>query len=435
MKQSIYGFRGADVRVFADVKAQIEAHAGVPLKLAMSFRSNPTLIALFNALFQTLLVARTDSEAQGYHVTFDHAMTVNRQDRVETPALRVLLLRKKPPEITTFPKGWRGINADVRRTWEGEEIARQIQDLRHTLIYDRDTKTPRPCAYGDVAILMRSLNHASYYEDALERAGIPYVVTFHSGGHSSSVRNMMRSLQRLLLKPLLERAAQLIGVSQFEADFFSESLDIDRSRFVVVPNGAHLPKLDHAVEPAPYPLIVSSGRLERYKGHHHVIAAFAKLLQRRADARLRIAGTGSYEPELEQLVTELGIQDKVEIKAIPATNRQGMAELLSRASLVVLFSEYEAHPLAVMEALSLKRPVLVADTSGLSELAQRGLVRALPLECGPQALADAMYEQLESPLIASDVKLPTWEDCADSLLDVYQCVLRTRQALSVTLAH
>ncbi|MFN8528578.1 MAG: hypothetical protein U0670_08200 [Anaerolineae bacterium] len=40
-----------------------------------------------------------------------------------------------------------------------------------------------------------------------------------------------------------------------------------------------------------------------------------------------------------------------------------MSRLLARASLVVLFSEYEAHPVAVMEALSLRRPVLVADTS------------------------------------------------------------------------
>jgi hypothetical protein len=73
------------------------------------------------------------------------------------------------------------------------------------------------------------------------------------------------------LKPLLERANQLIGVSQFEADFFAEHLSIDRRRFVVIPNGAHLPKLDSPVAPESYPLIVSSGRLERYKGHQHVI--------------------------------------------------------------------------------------------------------------------------------------------------------------------
>lgn len=266
--------------------------------------------------------------------------------------------------------------------------------------------------------------------------GIPYVVTFHSGGHSSATRNRARSVQRMILKPLLARAAQLIGVSRFEADFFSKSLGIDRQKFVVVPNGAHLPTLDHPVEPEPYPFIVSSGRLERYKGHQHVIEAFPKVLEKRPDARLRIAGTGAYEPELQALVAELGLGDKVEIKAVPATNRQGMAELLSRASLVVLFSEYEAHPLAVMEALSLKRPVLVADTSGLSEIAERGLARAVPLESGSDQLAEAILEQLDNPLVVGDIKLSTWEDCAAQLLDVYQRVLSAHHPnLHVSLAH
>jgi glycosyltransferase involved in cell wall biosynthesis len=97
-----------------------------------------------------------------------------------------------------------------------------------------------------------------------------------------------------------------------------------------------------------------------------------------------------------------------------------MAELLSRASLIVLFSEYEAHPVAVMEALSLKRPVLVANTSGLHELAVRGLVQAVPLDSTPDQLAQAMIQQLDQPLIPENIHLPTWEECAASLLAVYQ---------------
>jgi glycosyltransferase involved in cell wall biosynthesis len=256
------------------------------------------------------------------------------------------------------------------------------------------------------------------------RAGIPYVVTFHSGGHSSSVRKLLRGLQRMLLRPLLVRATQLIGVSEFEADFFAKHLGIPRERFVVIPNGAHLPRLDTPQKQEAYPLIVSSGRLERYKGHQHVIEAFSRVLQRRADARLRIAGSGPYESDLNKIVDSLGMRDYVEIKGIPAANRQGMAELLVRSSLVVLFSEYEAHPVAVMEALSLKRPVLVADTSGMSELAERGLVRAVPASCDPDELAEAMLQQLDHPLIPTDVKLPTWEECSAQLLNVYQHVLQ-----------
>jgi glycosyltransferase involved in cell wall biosynthesis len=256
---------------------------------------------------------------------------------------------------------------------------------------------------------------------------IPFVVTFHSGGHSSQFRNSGRSLQRKLLQPLLAHAAQLIGVSEFEADFFSQTLGFDRGRFVVVPNGAHLPTLSQPVEPAPFPLIVSSGRLERYKGHQHVIAALPRVLEQRADAQLRIAGAGPYEDNLRTLAHDLGVEEHVEIASIPPSNREGMAELFSRASLVTLFSEYEAHPVAVMEALSLKRPVLVADTSGLSELARKGLVCAVPPDASSDDLAAAILQQLDSPLIPTEVALPTWDDCAAQLLAVYQRVARRPQ--------
>ena len=73
-------------------------------------------------------------------------------------------------------------------------------------------------------------------------AKIPFVVSFHSGGHSSQMRTSARGLQRFLLRPLLSRAARLICVSQFEADFFTEHLGIPSDHFVVIPNGSQLPK-------------------------------------------------------------------------------------------------------------------------------------------------------------------------------------------------
>jgi hypothetical protein len=89
----------------------------------------------------------------------------------------------------------------------------------------------------------------------------------------------------------------------------------------------------------------------------------------------------------------------------------------------VLLSEAESHPVAVMEALLLERPVLVADTSGLSELAQRGLARAVPLDCPPAETAQAMLEQLHQPRAPGPMRLPTWDDCAQSLLDLYRSVV------------
>ena len=260
---------------------------------------------------------------------------------------------------------------------------------------------------------------------AAVHSGVPFCLTFHSGGHSSLLRNAVRRPQHALLRPLVSKADRLIGVSRFEADFFSQRMGIPKERFAIVPNGAAMPKASPGVEPDPC-LIVSSGRLERYKGHHRVIEAMPELIRQVPGARLRIVGKGPYEEELHRLVDRLGLRSRVSIESVPGAERQKMANLLARAGLVVLFSEYEAHPVAVMEALSLRRPVLVADTSGLGEIARKGLCRALPLAAGPQELAAAMAEELSARRIVPDLALPDWDACAQTLSEIYRDVLSRR---------
>jgi glycosyltransferase involved in cell wall biosynthesis len=258
------------------------------------------------------------------------------------------------------------------------------------------------------------------------RARIPYVVTFHGGGHSSRLRTALRGAQRVLLRPLLARADRLVAVARFEIPFYSRALGVPTDRFVYIPNGIDLggpapaerPPVDGA-------LIASVGRLERYKGHHRILAALPAILAARPDARLWIAGVGPYESELRRLADRLGVADRVEIRAIPADDRTAMAAELSRAAVVTLLSEYETHPLAAMEAIALGRPTLVADTSGLSELASRGLATAIPLHSSPRRVAAAVLEQLRRPATPpARLEVPTWDDCAADLLTLYRSVIR-----------
>lgn len=260
---------------------------------------------------------------------------------------------------------------------------------------------------------------------AARRARLPYVVTFHTGGHSSRLRNALRGAQWAVNRPLLARAERFIGVSQYEADFFCLHLGLPRERIRVIPNGSDLPQLSEPVAAEPG-LIVSVGRLERYKGHQRVIAALPVVRQTCPEARLLLLGSGPYQAELRALAQRLGVAEAVEIQTIPPKERQRMAQTLARASLVVLLSEAESHPVAVMEALLLGRPALVADTSGLSELAQRGLVRAVPLSASPAETAAAIVDELRDPFVPAALQLPTWSDCAAELQDVYHSVLLER---------
>jgi glycosyltransferase involved in cell wall biosynthesis len=259
---------------------------------------------------------------------------------------------------------------------------------------------------------------------------IPFVLSFHSGGHSSSLRNSIRVVQHAVLSPLIARADRLIAVAEFEAEFFSEKMGLDRGRFVVVPSGASVPPASRSPSKNDNRLVVSVGRLERYKGHHRVIAAFHELLRFIPDARLAIIGSGPYERELHRLVSKLGIKERVTITSFGLDERQGLSDLLGNASLVALLSDYEAHPATVMEALCLRRRVLVSDTSGMRELANKGLCRAIPLNADPSAAAAVMAEEIESKRQVPEFSVPDWDTCTRRLIGIYEEVLSRAEETS-----
>jgi glycosyltransferase involved in cell wall biosynthesis len=252
----------------------------------------------------------------------------------------------------------------------------------------------------------------------------PYVVTFHAGGHSSCLRRSIRGFQWTLLRPLLAGAARLVAITPSEIDRYSSRLDVPRERFVLIPLATDLSGLERngPVVPPSGSVIASVGRLERYKGHHRLIQALPGILERRPDARVWIAGSGPYETKLRRLARKLGVSERVEIRAVAAGDRRKMAHELSKASLVVLLSEFETQPAAALEAIAVGRPVLVLGTNGLSDLADRGLARAIPRDSTSHEIAAAVVDQFERPLVPARIDLPTWDDCARRHVDLYRSV-------------
>jgi glycosyltransferase involved in cell wall biosynthesis len=254
---------------------------------------------------------------------------------------------------------------------------------------------------------------------AAVRAKKQFVVTLHTGGHSLEHRNALRGLQFWLISPLLRRASVLIGVSRHERDLFADLVDAPASQMRMIRNGGSLPQVGEA---APHGVVLMSiGRLERYKGHQRLVEALPEVLVSRPDARVVILGTGPYQAELRDLADRLGVGDRVEITSVPGDDREAMARRVAGASVVVMLSDYEAHPVAVMEALALGRPVLALRNSGLTELADDGLVVGIDEASDSSAVAVAVLSVLAAPSdpTAAD-RLPTWDTCADALLEVYR---------------
>jgi|SRR5271157_793980 len=248
--------------------------------------------------------------------------------------------------------------------------------------------------------------------------GIPYLVTFHTGGHSSRLRNAMRATQWRLAGPLLRSAVSLIAVSRFEAATLARHARLGNKPVIVIRNGGALPS------PRTGTLtvsgrIVSSGRLERYKGHHRVIEALPYIMREIPEAHLLILGSGPYESNLYKLADQLGVSDRVSIKHVALADRQSMATTLTEANVVAALSDYEAHPVAVMEALCVGRPVVGYDMAGIGELIAEGWVRGVPHGAPAATVAQELVKAMSSPSLIDDVQLPSWDFCADQLADVY----------------
>lgn len=259
---------------------------------------------------------------------------------------------------------------------------------------------------------------------AARRSGAPSVLTFHTGGHSSGLREFIRPLQWKLLGPLLRSAAALVAVCEYERRVFARLLGIDESAIRLIRNGSQpLPIDESAPVTAGDPLVLSIGRFEEYKGHHRILRAMPEILRQAPGARLELIGSGPYEQQLRTMAADLAVADRVLIRGFGPDQRGQLGRVVADADVVCLLSEYEAHPVAVMEALGTGTKALLADTSGLTELGEQGLATTIALESSPAEVAAAVLA-LASAQATPPPALPTWDDCAAALLALYRQVAR-----------
>ncbi|HUK89232.1 MAG TPA: UvrD-helicase domain-containing protein, partial [Blastocatellia bacterium] len=169
-KQSIYGFRGADVQVFHEMARTLEGHGGALKPLRENFRSQDPLICCFNHIFREVFAPPpelSDAERQelGYVTHEDSVETRGRLD--DAPSVELL--------IDTGPDGQADFEESAAR--QRERDARQVAARCQSLVsgqVDEDGRPVRRFKYSDIAILFRAMTQASIYETVLRRSGVRY---------------------------------------------------------------------------------------------------------------------------------------------------------------------------------------------------------------------------------------------------------------------
>lgn len=105
--------------------------------------------------------------------------------------------------------------------------------------------------------------------------------------------------------------------------------------------------------------IVTACRLEQQKNIPLMLKAFAKFSEGHHDYKLKICGDGQLKEELQQLVKELSLKDKVEFLGF----REDIYDIMASSMMFVLSSDYEGVSNSMLEALSMGMPVVCTDSS------------------------------------------------------------------------
>ncbi len=158
-KQSIYGFRRADIQVYNRFRAEMLSRSGEGIALIRNFRSRPDLLAAVNGLFGQVLSGREDFSPE-YVPVIPH--------------------REDPG--TGAPATLYALGEEVR---EADFLCGLIQGLAGKVAVGGKGGAPeRTATFRDIAVLYRSDADGqvlSAFRESFGKAGIPFVVPPRKG--------------------------------------------------------------------------------------------------------------------------------------------------------------------------------------------------------------------------------------------------------------
>jgi ATP-dependent helicase/nuclease subunit A len=184
-KQSIYGFRDAEVAVLdeaAEFVGGLRGEAGSRQAISVSFRAVPGLLAFVNDLFADI-AASTDAERRDAFRYADHDRFPMDQNATD--------------ESVTFLAG---PTVEVTAERVADEIA-QILSPEGAVVRDPGTGVARPARAADIAVLFRSRDSHRDYEAALDRRHVPTYVYKGLGFFEADEIQDLVALLRFLADP------------------------------------------------------------------------------------------------------------------------------------------------------------------------------------------------------------------------------------------
>jgi ATP-dependent exoDNAse (exonuclease V) beta subunit len=183
-KQSIYGFRGADVLAYEELCQELLLSGADEETLSTSRRSRPALLAASNALFASVWKGRDARPAAAASaIVWDPARDPLRPFRPDPDEGGALVELLRGPESTVESATL--IEDPLGR--ESRLLARRITAL-----------LAQGFRHGDIVLLLRRFTHLLRYTTALKQAGIPHYVVRGRGFYQAQEVHDIAAFLRVL---------------------------------------------------------------------------------------------------------------------------------------------------------------------------------------------------------------------------------------------
>lgn len=266
------------------------------------------------------------------------------------------------------------------------------------------------------------------------RCELPFVFTphYHGSGHTY-FRAMLHHLYQSLGARQFRAADAVICNSDAERSLLIKDFPCTATKLVTIPPGTDLKRtiIDHDRLELVEPVILTVGRLEKYKNVDLVVDAFRTVP---FSANLIIVGDGPDRDRLEHHAKKS--EHSRSIQFAGNISDRMLAQLLAQATVVVSASDHEAFGLTVAEGLASGARVLASAIPAHVEIAERAGPDAPITLLDPRDtrnFADKMTALLLAGRAANvDIQLPSWSDFVQETRKVHAEVFASKTSRART---
>ncbi len=147
-------------------------------------------------------------------------------------------------------------------------------------------------------------------------------------------------------------------------------------------------------------LVAHVGNIRPHKGHQNLIEAVAQLPDSQTPFVVVSIGGEKYPGDLDRITTDAqnaGVQDRLRFLG----RREDALSFVGAADLMVNPSDHEGLPLAILEAMSLGKPVVATAVGGVPSVIESDVSGTLVPAGDPTALAAALEKLTDDPELRS----------------------------------